>query len=133
MALYRVGTLKQSGDRHWILLDGGLADNPRPALYGSQYSALPVEAIRRPAAGAFWLGGPACESGDILAKDLALPKLSSGELLAVPASGAYQLSMSSHYNGALRPAVLWLDRQQASLIQEREKPDDLLRQDRMIT
>jgi diaminopimelate decarboxylase len=129
VALYRVGALKQTGERRWILLDGGLADNPRPALYGSRYSALPVEGVLRPSAGSFSLGGPACESGDALAEDLPLPELATGELLAVPASGAYQLSMSSRYNGALRPAVLWMDRQKVNLIQERETPDDLTRHD----
>ena len=129
VALYRIGTVKQADERRWYILDGGLADNPRPALYGAKYSALPVEGLDRPLAGSFWLGGPACESGDVLAEDLALPQLRPGELLAIPASGAYQLSMSSRYNGALRPAVLWLDGQTAHLIQARETPDDLIRHD----
>ena len=131
VALYRVGGLKQSGDRSWVLVDGGLADNPRPALYGTRYTALPVENVRRPAAGSFWLGGPACESGDILAENLPLPQMTAGEFLAIPASGAYQLSMSSRYNGAQRPAVLWLGDQTASLIQERETLEDIIRHDRL--
>jgi diaminopimelate decarboxylase len=132
VALYRIGATKQAGDRQWYLLDGGLADNPRVALYGTRYSGLPFAGLQRPIAGSYWLGGPACESGDILAEALPLPALSPGELLAIPASGAYQLSMSSRYNGALRPAVLWLAGQTAQLIQVRETPEDLIRHDRLL-
>jgi len=131
VALYRVGAVKQTGDRKWFLLDGGLADNPRPALYGSRYSALPVKNVQRPSAGTFSLAGPACESSDTLAEDLSLPQLATGELLAVPVSGAYQLSMSSRYNGMLRPAVVWLEEDKASIIQERESPEDLISHDRL--
>lgn len=133
VALYRVGAKKQAGERQWYILDGGLADNPRPALYGSKYSALPAAGLQRPVDGQFWLAGPACESGDVLAEALPLPLLLPGELLAIPVSGAYQLSMSSRYNGALRPAVVWLDGQTARLIQEREIPDDLIRHDLLLT
>lgn len=120
VALYRVGALKQAGGRRWLLIDGGLADNPRPALYGARYSALPVENPSRPPTGPAWLGGPFCESGDVLIEALPLPGLVPGELVAVPVSGAYQLSMGSNYNGARRPAVLWLRDGAAHVIQQRE-------------
>ena len=129
VCLYRVGAIKRVPDRRWLLLDGGLADNPRPALYGARYSCLPVEEPDRPISGPTWLGGPFCESGDVLIEAISLPEIQVGELLAVPVSGAYQLSMSSHYNGACKPAVVWLDGGEAHLIQERETPDDLLRRD----
>lgn len=129
VALYRVGAVKQSGGRRWLLLDGGLADNPRPALYGARYSALPVDNPLRPHVGSAWLAGPYCESGDILIHDLPMPAVETGELVAVPVSGAYQLSMGSNYNGARRPAVLWLRDGSAQLIQRREEPDELLRRD----
>ena len=132
VALYRAGTVKESTRRRWVLLDGGLSDNPRPALYGARYSALPVHQPRRPAAGPAWLAGPYCESGDVLIEDLPLAQLQPGELVAVPVSGAYQLSMSSNYNGAGRPAVLWLEDGQACLIQARERPGDLVRRDRRL-
>jgi diaminopimelate decarboxylase len=130
VALYRVGTVKQTPSRRWLLLDGGMTDNLRPALYGARYSALPVRQPRRPKAGPAWLAGPYCESSDILVEALPLPQIQTGELLAIPASGAYQLSMSSNYNGARRPAVLWLENGAARLIQARETPDDLMRRDR---
>lgn len=127
VALYRVGTVKQSGARRWLLLDGGMADNIRPALYGSRYSALPVMGPTREAIGPAWLAGPYCESGDVLMEDLPMPGIEEGEILAVPVSGAYHLMMGSNYNGARRPAVLWLHRGEATLIQERESLADLVR------
>ena len=129
VALYRVGAVKRSGGRRWLLLDGGLADNPRPALYGARYSALPVAEPQRRATGPAWLGGPFCESGDVLIEELPLPDLAPGELIAVPVAGAYQLSMGSNYNGARRPAVLWLQDGAAHLIQRRETLDALTARD----
>jgi diaminopimelate decarboxylase len=132
VALYRVGAVKHASGRRWLLLDGGLADNPRRALYGARYSALPVEEPLRQGSGPAWLGGPYCESGDILMEELALPDVQAGELIAVPVSGAYQLSMASNYNGARKPAVLWLVQGEAHLVQERESLDDLVRRDRAL-
>jgi diaminopimelate decarboxylase len=132
VALYRVGTVKHTRHRRWLLLDGGLVDNPRPALYGARYSALPVAQPQRPAAGPAWLGGPYCESSDVLIEALPLPEVQPGELIAVPVSGAYQLSMASNYNGACRPAVLWLRAGQAQLMQRREELDDLISRDRPL-
>lgn len=139
VALYRVGTVKKTPcrepgrtARRWLLLDGGMADNLRPALYGARYSALPVWGPRRPNAGPARLAGPYCESSDILIEALPLPQIQPGELLAVPVSGAYQLSMSSNYNGACRPAVLWLEDGAARLIQARETPEDLLCRDKSL-
>jgi diaminopimelate decarboxylase len=132
VALYRVGAVKETAGQRWLLLDGGLADNPRPALYGARYTALPVEEPGRPYIGPAWLGGPYCESGDVLIHGLPMPAVREGEVIAVPVSGAYQLSMASNYNGARRPAVVWLREGQVRLIQERETPGDLLRRDRTM-
>lgn len=129
VALYRVGAVKQTAGRNWVLLDGGLADNPRPALYGARYSALPVHDPLRPALYTSWLAGPYCESGDVLIKDLLMPEMEPGELVAIPVSGAYQLSMASNYNGARKPAVIWIDNGTTQLIQNRETFEDLVRRD----
>ncbi len=129
VALYRVGAVKETPGRRWLLLDGGMSDNIRPALYGARYSALPVAQPARASVGPAWLAGPYCESGDLLIEALPMAALEPGELLAVPASGAYHLAMSSNYNGSLRPAVLWLDAGKAHLIQRRERVEDLLRRD----
>lgn len=128
IALYRVGALKQATDVHYAFIDGGLADNPRPALYDARYTALLADRDAPPDA-TYTLAGPFCESGDILSREAHLPALQPGDLLAVPASGAYQLSMASNYNAAPRPAVLWLYEGQVALIQRRETLDDLLARD----
>lgn len=143
VAVYRVSTVKRQGSRTWLLVDGGMADNPRHALYGARYSCLPVvnpSAALRPPDGdrqaqgggnteLVHIAGPYCESGDVLIEDLPMPKVQEGELIAVPMNGAYHLSMSSNYNGARRPAVVWLEQGKARLIQRRERPDDLLKRD----
>jgi diaminopimelate decarboxylase len=135
VALYRVGTVKRptgpsgADQRTWLLVDGGLSDNPRPALYGARYTALPVKDPLRKPVEQVWIGGPYCESGDILIEDLPFPRVEEGDLIAVPASGAYQLSMASNYNGARRPAVVMLADSQATLMQRRETDEDLLRRD----
>lgn len=129
VALYRVGVVKKRPEKTWLLTDGGMADNPRFALYGARYSCLPVTGLGREASGKVSIAGPYCESGDILIEDLLMPDIREGELIAVPVAGAYQLSMSSNYNGARRPAVLWLEDGQVKLIQKRETISDLLHRD----
>lgn len=133
VAIYRVGAVKTTFERHWLMIDGGLADNPRPALYGARYTALAVRGTDRVYEIPTWLGGPYCESGDVLIKGVLMPDIQSGELIAVPVSGAYQLSMASNYNGAMRPAVLWLNESGVHLVQERETPDHLVSRDRPLT
>ena len=129
VAIYRVETVKNTPHRRWLMLDGGMADNPRPALYRARYSALPLTDLERPFIGRAWLAGPFCESGDILIEDLEMPDIQPGEYLAIPVSGAYHLSMGNNYNGARKPAVLWLDGSKATLIQRRETLEDLTRRD----
>jgi diaminopimelate decarboxylase len=129
VAVYRVGTVKQTSGKTWLLIDGGLADNPRHALYGARYSCLTVDKPDAPSAGPVSIAGPYCESGDVLIEQIPLRAVQENELIAVPVSGAYQLSMSSNYNGARRPAVLLLENGQAQLIQARETAPDLTRRD----
>ena len=129
VALYRVGAVKTTAARRWLMIDGGLADNPRPALYEARYSALPVQDPLRANTGPTWFAGPFCESGDVLIKGLSMPAMNAGEWVAVPIAGAYQLAMGSNYNGACKPAVLWLHNGQAHLIQRRETVADLVARD----
>ena len=129
VAIYRVGAIKRRSSKTWILTDGGMTDNPRFALYGARYSCLPVSAPGGERNERVSIAGPYCESGDVIIEDLPMPKLEAGELIAIPASGAYQLSMSSNYNGARRPAVVWLEEGKTKLIQRREMTEDLLRRD----
>ncbi len=127
VAVYRVGAVKRRGEKIWVLTDGGMADNPRYALYGARYSCLPVSGISRERDEQVSIAGPYCESGDVIIENLSMPKVEEGELIAVPVSGAYQLSMSSNYNGARRPAVLLLENGNAKLIVQRETVDDLMK------
>ena len=127
VAIYRVGAVKRRQHKTWLLVDGGMADNPRHALYGARYSCLPVTRIGRESLESVSIGGPFCESGDVLIENLPMPRIEEGEWIAIPVAGAYQLSMASNYNGARRPAVLWLEEANASLIIERETIQDLLK------
>jgi len=130
VAIYRVGAVKRRGERTWLLVDGGMADNPRHALYGARYSCLTVAGAGRESSERVSIGGPYCESGDVLIEDLLMPHVEEGELIAIPVAGAYHISMSSNYNGARRPAVIWLEEGNAKLIVERETVEDLLKHHR---
>lgn len=129
VALYTVGGKKTvPGVRDYVFLDGGLADNLRPAMYGAHYTAICANReseMREP----ITLCGPFCESGDVLARDVPLPPLAGGDVIAVPVSGAYQLSMASAYNGFGRPAAVMVEEGRAWLIQRRETADDLMARD----
>lgn len=127
VAIYRVGAIKQRGDKIWVLTDGGMADNPRFALYGARYSCLPVEGLDRKIGAKVSIAGPYCESGDILIEDLPMPKLKEGELIAIPVSGAYHLSMSSNYNGARRPEVLMVEEGKVEVMSRRETVEELMK------
>ncbi|HZM22624.1 MAG TPA: diaminopimelate decarboxylase, partial [Anaerolineales bacterium] len=129
VAIYRVGAIKRRGNKVWILTDGGMTDNPRYAMYGARYSCLTVTGVERDRSEKVSIAGPYCESGDVVIEDLLMPKIEEGELIAIPAAGAYHLSMSSNYNGARRPAVLWLEDGRVKEIIRRETIEDLLRRD----
>jgi len=129
VAIYRVGAIKKRGDKVWVLTDGGMADNPRFALYGARYSCLPVSGVSRERSGVVSIAGPYCESGDIVIEDLAMPDIHEGELIAIPVAGAYHISMSSNYNGARRPIAILLEEKNIELMLRRETIDDLLKRD----
>ena len=132
VAIYRVGAIKRRGEKVWILTDGGMTDNPRHAMYGARYSCLPVSGVSGERSEIVSIAGPYCESGDVVIEDLSMPIIHEGDLIAIPASGAYQLSMSSNYNGARKPAVLWLEAGNVREIQRRETVASLLARDEMI-
>jgi diaminopimelate decarboxylase len=120
LAVYTIGTNKVSGDGANILaVDGGMADNLRPALYHAVYTACVVERPDAEAVKNYRVVGKFCESGDELIHETALPAAARGEHLAMPAAGAYHLSMASNYNLAARPAVLWLEDQKVEVLQKR--------------
>jgi diaminopimelate decarboxylase len=127
VAVYRVGTVKQAGSHTWVLVDGGMADNPRKALYGAKYSCLTVTQVTGSPTEKVSIAGPFCESGDVLIDEIMLRPIEEGELIAIPVSGAYHMSMASNYNGARRAAVLMVKDGAAYPIVTRETVDDLVR------
>jgi diaminopimelate decarboxylase len=124
--LYRVGAVKRLAERTWVAVDGGMSDNPRPQLYSARYTAVSAARAAEEQNETVSVAGMHCESGDVLIDDVALPTPRRGDLLAVPATGAYTLSMSSNYNGVGRPAAVLVGGGKATLIRRRETIGDLL-------
>ena len=127
VTLYRVGAVKRLPERTWVAVDGGMSDNPRPQLYDAVYTAMSADRADEPAHERVSIAGMHCESGDVLIDDVGLPAPRRGDLLAVPATGAYTLSMASNYNGVVRPAAVLVGDGEVRLIRRRETLDDLLR------
>lgn len=128
--LYTVGTIKDiPGVRKYVSVDGGMVDNPRPALYQSKYEAIVANKAALPAAEVVSVAGKCCESGDMLIWDINLPALKSDDILGVSCTGAYNYTMSSNYNRLPRPAMVLVKDGQAEVIIQRETYADLLRND----
>lgn len=133
ITLYTIGNIKEiPGIRKYLIVDGGMTDNPRPILYEAKYegilankinSILPKEVVT--------IAGKCCESGDILIKDLKLPLASPGDLLVVFTTGAYHYSMSSNYNRLPRPAVVLVNQGKDDVIVKKETYADVVRNDTM--
>ena len=131
ITLYTIGNIKEiPGIRKYLIVDGGMVDNPRPILYEAKYEAalvnkigsnLPKEMVT--------IAGKCCESGDILIKDLELPPASTRDLLVVFTTGAYHYSMSSNYNRLPRPAVVLVNQGKTKIIVKRETYKDIIRND----
>jgi diaminopimelate decarboxylase len=127
VTLYSVGGVKHtSSATTFVTVDGGMSDNPRPAMYGARYSALLANRMDEDAAGAYAVAGKHCESSDVLIERVELPEPRRGDLLAIPVTGAYTLSMSSNYNAVTRPPAVLVADGEARLIRRRETVDDLL-------
>ena len=129
VTLYRIGVLKDSGGVRYAAIDGGMSDNPRPQLYGARYEALLANRADELADGVFRIAGKHCESGDVLIDAAELPHPRRDDLLAVPATGAYTLTMGSNYNVVPRPAAVLVRDGEAHVIRRRESVEDLLRFD----
>ncbi|MFE5119023.1 diaminopimelate decarboxylase [Streptomyces sp. NPDC056669] len=129
--LYEVGTVKElPGLRTYVSVDGGMSDNIRTALYDAEYSVALVSRSSTAEPMLSRVVGKHCESGDIVVRDAFLPAdLAPGDLIAVPATGAYCRSMASNYNHALRPPVVAVRDGRAREIVRRETEEDLLRLD----
>jgi diaminopimelate decarboxylase len=130
VALYKAGAIKDiPGIRRYVSVDGGMADNIRPALYGASYEAVIANKMKARDMEKVTIAGRFCESGDILIKDIELPPASAGDIIAIPDCGAYCLPLASNYNLSLKPAIVLVREGKARLIRRRETFDDLARCD----
>ena len=127
VALYRVGAIKNiPGVRKYVSVDGGMGDNIRPALYQAAYEVVSAGKLDRTDLEKVTIAGKYCESGDVLAYDVMLPAVAPGDLLAIPAAGAYCPSMASNYNLNPRPPIVLVKDGQSRLIRRRESYADLM-------
>jgi diaminopimelate decarboxylase len=134
VTLYEIGTVKDiPGVRTYISVDGGMSDNVRPALYGARYEAFLANRADAAPGPRMTVVGKHCESGDVLLRDVHLPAdVTTGEILCIPATGAYTYSMASNYNRVPRPAVAMAGDGEAVEVVAREANLDLLRLDRRL-
>lgn len=133
VTLYTIGSIKTIPNiRTYASVDGGMADNPRPITYGSKYEACIVNKLDKENSSLYTIAGKFCESGDILIKDINLPEINNGDILAVFATGAYNYSMSSNYNRFPKPAMVLINNNHAKTIVKRETYQDLIRNDLKI-
>ncbi|MCZ4496311.1 MAG: diaminopimelate decarboxylase [Thermoleophilia bacterium] len=133
MTIYTVGVVKDAGEIRYVNVDGGMSDNPRPVLYQATYRALLGARMDDAPDGTWWVAGVHCESGDVLIEDAALPTPRAGDLLVVPATGAYAASMASTYNMVPRCAVVLVEDGAHRLLLRRETLDDLFARDAGVT
>ena len=130
VALYSVGAIKEiPGVRKYVSVDGGMGDNIRPALYQATYEVVVANKVNDQSQEKVTIAGKYCESGDLLASDVMLPKIASGDLIAIPAAGAYCPSMASNYNLNPRPPMVLVNNGQSRLIRRRESYQDMMHAD----
>ncbi|NLB89401.1 MAG: diaminopimelate decarboxylase [Syntrophomonadaceae bacterium] len=130
ITLYTVGSHKEvKGIRKYIAVDGGMTDNPRPALYDAKYTAIIANKANSDNVETVSIAGKCCESGDMLIWDIKLPLVEPGDILAVFGTGAYNYSMSNNYNRIPKPAMVLVNEGRADIIVKRETYEDLIRND----
>ncbi|AKN30444.1 diaminopimelate decarboxylase [Clostridium carboxidivorans P7] len=128
--LYNVGgTKKTYGGKQYIFIDGGMADNPRTALYDAKYEAVVANKVNSENSEIYTIAGKCCESGDIIIKEIELPEVERGDIMAVLTTGAYNYSMSSNYNRIPKPAVVFVKEGEAKIAVKRETYEDIIRND----
>lgn len=130
VTLYTIGSMKQVPNMtKYVTVDGGMADNPRPSMYQAEYLAEVANKVDETQTEKVTIAGRYCESGDILIKDIMLPKLSTGDILCVYNTGSYNYSMASNYNRVEKPAMVLVNNSQSDIIVKRETLDDLVLHD----
>jgi diaminopimelate decarboxylase len=130
LSVYRVGPVKAiPGVRTYVAVDGGMSDLLRPMLYDAVYEAVLANRMDDEPDGPVRIVGKHCESGDVLVREAELPAPAGGDLVCLPATGAYGVAMASNYNGVPRPAVVFVDEGRARLVVRRETYSDLIARD----
>ena len=130
ITLYTVGSVKQiPGFKNYISVDGGMPDNPRYALYQSQYTAIIANKATAPRDFKATIAGRCCESGDLIGENMSIQKAERGDILAVLVTGAYNYSMASNYNRIPRPPVIMVKDGKARVAVRRETYEDIVRND----
>lgn len=125
--LYTIGSIKNIPEvRTYVAVDGGMTDNIRPALYGAKYEAYVANKLNNEAEELVTIAGKCCESGDILIKDISLPSVQSGDILAIMSTGAYGFSMANNYNKNITPAVVFVRNGEAKVVSKRQSYLDLI-------
>ena len=126
--LYTVGSIKNiPGVRKYVSIDGGMADNIRPALYGAKYEVALGNRMNEKGTDVVTVTGKCCESGDILARDTEIPVAKAGDVLVMSSTGAYGYSMASNYNVLGKPAVVFVKDGESHLIIKRESYEDMMK------
>ncbi len=132
VALYTVGSIKEiPGVRTYVCVDGGMGDNIRPALYESKYEAILANKVSSRPSDKVTIAGRYCESGDILIRDIEMPRITSGDVIAIPVCGAYCIPMASNYNMVPHPAIAMVKDGKSRIIRKRQKYSDLMKYDVM--
>jgi diaminopimelate decarboxylase len=130
MSLYTIGVIKEiPGIRTYASVDGGMSDNIRQPMYGFVQEALLANRVSAGNTDKYTISGKLCESGDVLIKEIMLPELKAGDILAMAGSGAYAVPMQSNYNSMLRPAIVFVKDGKARLVRRRETLSDIMRRD----
>ncbi|MBO4523979.1 MAG: diaminopimelate decarboxylase [Ruminococcus sp.] len=130
ITLYTVGARKEIPNiRTYVSVDGGMADNPRYILYGSEYDAVVANKAGEERTEKVTIAGRCCESGDLIGENMPLQHADSGDIIAVCATGAYNYSMSSNYNRLQKPAIVFVNNGKSRIAVKRETLDDIIRND----
>lgn len=128
LTMYKTGGVKEvNGYRNYVTVDGGMTDNPRYALYKSQYTVLNAARMNEPADYECTIAGRCCESGDRIAENISIARPERGDVIAVLTTGAYNYSMASNYNRVPRPAMVMVSEGKARLVVRRESFEDMMR------
>ncbi len=131
VTLYSIGSMKDiEGVRKYVAVDGGMADNIRPALYSAKYEGVIANKAKHKVVETVSIAGKCCESGDMLIWDLPLPQIDHGDILAVFSTGAYGYSMASNYNRLPKPGVVFVENGKSQLVVQRESLDDMIKNER---